>query len=557
MQDLEPALLRTLRQAFSAYKVGKLAEAEKLCEQILAERHDIFDVFHLLALVQSMSGKNAVALANYDRALRLRPASSELHNNRGIALDKLGRFEEALASYDRALALRPDNSQAHNNRGAVLLELRRVEEALGSFERAIALHGHYAEAHHNCGRTLHDLRRFPEALARFDRAIALRPDYAEAHNHRGVTLGKLGRFQEALGSFDRVLALRPDNPEALANRGNVLKELKRFEEALANFDRAFAARPGFREVLFNAGVCRLLTGDFDRGWENYEWRIEVDQAKFEKRNLVTPRWRGESDIAGKTMLLYADQGFGDTIQFCRYAPLIAQLGARVVLEVQKSLHQLTSTLNAVQIVSRGDPLPAFDMHSSLLSLPLAFKTRLETIPAKVPYLRASPQVSRSWSARLEAKRRPWIGLAWSGSPTHRNDQNRSIKLECLLSLLKTDATFVSLQKDVREQDTGLLKKQTALLHFEGELENFADTAGLISNLDLVISVDTSVAHLAGALAKPVWVLLPFIPDWRWLLDRDDSPWYPTARLFRQDHTRRWDSVIPRVGRALHDLVESW
>jgi hypothetical protein len=301
----------------------------------------------------------------------------------------------------------------------------------------------------------------------------------------------------------------------------------------------------------------MLIGDFNRGWEKNEWRWETEQGRNEKRNFAQPLWVGSDEITGKTILLHAEQGFGDTIQFSRYVPLVAARGASVILEVERPLQELMTTLTgAIQIISKGNPLPVFDYHCPLLSLPLAFGTRLETVPSATPYLRASSQAVMNWNARLGPRSHPRIGLAWSGRSTHKNDHNRSIGLSSLLPLLGFDATYVSLQQDVRAAEATVLQERSDLLHFGDQLKNFADTAALMSNLDLIISVDTSVAHLAGALAKPIWVLLPFIPDWRWLLDRDDSPWYPTARLFRQDDTREWGNVIARVHAALHDYVRS-
>jgi tetratricopeptide (TPR) repeat protein len=499
------------------------------------------------------------ALASYDRALKVRPAYAEALYNRGNTLHELKRFEEALASFDRALKARPDYADALSNRGVTLHELKRFADALASYDRALKARPGHAEAFSNRGLTLHELQRFEEALASYDHALTVRPDYAKAHFNRGVTLHELRRFEEALASYDRALTVRPDYAEALSNRGATLHDLRRFEEALASFDHALTVQPDYAEAHYNEALCRLLIGDFDRGFDKNEWRWESEQRRKEKRNFVQPLWVGSNEIGGKTILLHAEQGFGDTIQFCRYAPLVAERGARVILEVPRPLDQLMGTLAvAAQIVSRGDPLPIFDIHCPLLSLPLAFGTRLETIPSATPYLRASSQSVMNWDTRLgpKPKRHPRIGLAWSGRPTHKNDHNRSIRLGSLLSLLDINATFVSLQKDVRSDDATVLKDRSDLVHFGDALENFSDTAALISNLDLVISVDTSVAHLAGALAKPVWVLLPFVPDWRWLLDRDDSPWYPTARLFRQNDARAWDSVIARVHAALYELVQS-
>jgi tetratricopeptide (TPR) repeat protein len=372
--------------------------------------------------------------------------------------------------------------------------------------------------------------------------------------NRGVALRELKRFEEALASYDHALTLRPDYAEALLNRGSILYELKRFEEALANYDQALTRRPDYAEAHFNEALCRMLIGDLNRGFEKHEWRWESRQARNDKRDFAQPLWLGSNEITGKTILLHAEQGFGDTIQFCRYVPLVVERAARVILEVQDPLRELMSALpGATQIVSRGEPLPDFDIHCPLLSLPLAFATRLETIPAATPYLHASPQQAMSWNARLGPKRRLRIGLAWAGRQTHKNDHNRSVSFSSLMPLLDFDATFVSLQREVRMSDTTTLRDRSDVLHFGGELNNFSDTAAIISNLDLVISVDTSVAHLAGALGKPVWILLPYVPDWRWLLDREDSPWYPTARLFRQNHTRTWDDVILCVRGALKDF----
>ncbi|HTP94170.1 MAG TPA: tetratricopeptide repeat-containing glycosyltransferase family protein, partial [Xanthobacteraceae bacterium] len=389
----------------------------------------------------------------------------------------------------------------------------------------------------------------------FDRAVALRPGYAEALSNRGLTLHALDRFEEALASFDRALTLRPDYAQAFFNRGATLQELKRFEEALASYDRALMLQPDYAEAHWNEALLRLLTGDFARGWRQYEWRWKNQSLALPQRNVPQPLWLGTESAIDKTILLHSEQGFGDTIQFCRYVPLVAARGARVILEVETPLLELmTSLAGATQVLAKGDPLPAFDVHCPLLSLPLAFATRHGTIPSLTPYLSAPAQAVQDWRARLGPKTRLRIGLAWSGRPTHKNDQNRSIALRALMPLLDLDATFVSLQKDVRADDATMLQERGDLFHFGDALRNFADTAALISNLDLVISVDTSVAHLAGALAKPVWVLLPFVPDWRWLLDRDDSPWYPTARLFRQDDARTWDTVVPRVHRALQDFM---
>jgi tetratricopeptide (TPR) repeat protein len=470
----------------------------------------------------------------------------------GMALHEAGRLADAEKIYRQVLAAQPNHIESRHLLGIIFHQRGHYEQAVKQFDLVLRRNPNHSFALNSRGNTLQELGRYEEAVASYDRALRLRPDYAEALSNRGHALKELGRYEEALASCDRALTLQPDYAEALSNRGNALKELARYEEALASYGRALRLRPDYAEAHYNEALCRLLIGDFDRGWKKQEWRWETTNVK---RSFAQPLWTGREDILGKAIFLHAEQGMGDTIQFCRYVPLVVERGGRVILEVQRSLHELCSTLSA-QIVSRGDALPEFDIHCPLLSLPLVFGTRLETIPSATPYLRASSEAVAHWNARLGQRSRPRIGLAWSGSPAHRNDHNRSIGLGALLPLLDFNATYVSLQKDVRLGDASVLQNRSDLLHFGDELKTFADTAALMSNLDLIISVDTSVVHLAGALAKPVWVLLPFVPDWRWLLDREDSPWYPTALLFRQDKTREWDNVIARVHATLLDFVST-
>jgi tetratricopeptide (TPR) repeat protein len=488
------------------------------------------------------------ALASYDRALAARPDYTEALNNRGAILRELKRFDEALASYDRSLAVRPDYAEALNNRAITLQALKHFDQALASCDRALAVRPDYAEALYNRGIILQELKRFDEALVSYDRALDVRPDYTEALDNRGAILRELKRFDEALASYDRALAVQPEHADTLNNRGNTLKALKRFDAALTSYDRALAVRPDYAEAHWNESLVRLLTGDFVRGWKKFEWRWKNESLNRSWRNFAQPLWLGETGIEGKTILLHCEQGLGDTIQFCRYVPLVAARGARVLLQVPEALQGLMASVAGVaQVIGATSMLPDFDLHCPLLSLPLAFDTRLDTIPSATPYLSASPESVSSWNVTLGLKHRPRIGLVWSGNPVHTNDHNRSIKLKILLQLLDIDATFVSLQKDIHADDATVLKDRSDLLNFGDKLADFSETAALVSNLDLVISVDTSLAHLAGALAKPVWVLLPFLSDWRWLLDRDDSPWYPTARLFRQRAADDWSGVVGDVG----------
>jgi len=544
------------------HQLERYVEALASYDRALAVRPDYAEALYNRGITLHELQRYEEALVSYDRALTVRPDLAEAHSNRGNALHELKRFEEALASYDRALMVRSDFADAHFNRGNSLKELKRFEEAIESYAGALNARPDYAEALANRGNNLKELKRYEEALASYDRALTVRPDNAETLHNLGIMLHELKRYEEALASYDRSLTLGPDNAETLSNRGITLKELKRFEDALASYDRALAARPDYAEAHWNEALLRLLIGDFGRGWVKYEWRWKNKTIAAPKRNFSQPLWLGADAIDRKTILLHSEQGFGDTIQFCRYVPLVAARGARVILEVERPLQELMTTVaGATQVVAKGNPLPDFDLQCPLLSLPLAFGTRRETIPSLTPYLCTPVRARNNWQTRFGPKTRARIGLVWSGNPGHKDDHNRSISLRSMMPLLDIDATFVSLQRNVRADDMAVLndlttlKERSDLFHFDDALSDFSDTAALISNLDLVISVDTSVAHLAGALAKPVWVLLTFVPDWRWSLDRDDSLWYPTARLFRQDETRKWDSVIARVRAALSEHIQ--
>ncbi len=592
MPELVFSLSEAVRHARAAYKRGDLGEAERFCRGILDAAPDHFDTIHLIAIIQSQRGLHLQALANYDKALSIRPDHAKALHNRGLSLHQLRNFEQALASYNKALAIPPAYAEAMYSRGTTLKELKRYDEALESYDGALVIQPNNADAHINRGNVLKALKRFDEALASYDRALASRPNYVEALSNRGLVLHETKSFEQALKCYDQALAVQPDHAEVLYNCGNTLRELNRFEEALAYYDKALASRPDFAGALFNRGltlhdlgrfeealldysqasaakpdlvdvhfneaICRLLIGDFDRGWEKYEWRWQSNQTGATKRNFVQPMWLGHDDIADKTILLHTEQGFGDTIQFCRYVRLVAEKTPNVFLEVQPPLKRLLSGVKGARIVlARGEPLPHFDMHCPLLSLPRVFATRLETIPADEPYLSASTTHSKKWGLKLLKSRSIRVGINWAGNPNFRGDPNRSIGLSPMLPLLSCHGVkFFSIQKDLRVGDLEVLRDNPHITHLGEQIETFEDTAAIISSLDLVISSDTSVAHLAGALGKPVWILLQYVPDWRWLLEREDSPWYRTARLFRQDETRAWGGVIARVRDALRNFVES-
>ena len=558
--------IHALNNRGSALKeLNRLDEALASYDRALAVKPDYADALSNRGNILKELNRYDEALASLDRAIAVRPDYAEAHSNRASVLHALKRHDEALASCDRAIALWPNYAAAYCNRGSALHGLKRFEEALASYDRALALQPDFPLAHSNRGNALHELNRFEEALAHFERAIALRPNFAEAHSNRGNALRHLMRFEEALASYDRAIVLRPDFVEAHCNRGSVLQELNRFDDAVTAYDHAIAIRPNFAHARFNLGAARLLSGDFARGWEEYEWRWDTEQLVAAKRNFAQPQWRGSNDIAGKTVLIHAEQGLGDTLQFCRYVPGVVARGARVIFEVPKPLLTMMGTLRgAVEIMAMGEPLPDFDMHCPLLSLPLAFGTRLETIPSQTPYLAAPDGKIAAWRDRLGERKKPRVGLVWAGNPrkelpgSNRIDQQRSVQFDQLTPVLDVaGCEFYSLQKG---DDAVMQLRGSALgdrvVDWTDELQDFSDTAALIENLDLVIAVDTSVAHLAGALAKPFWLLNRYTTCWRWLLDRDDSPWYPTVRQFRQDERRDWNDVMARVQAALRQFVRS-
>lgn len=500
-------------------------------------------------------GRYDEALASYDRALALAPALIEAHGNRGNTLAVLGRYDEALASYDRALSLAPQRADIHANRARALLEFDRLDEALETADRALNTDPHNVAALNSRGRVLNRLRRYDEAIASFDQVLKLRPDDAEALSDRGVALAELGRFDEAFAAYAQALGVKPDCISAHLKQGNAFLALNRMEEALASYAAVISLDPHHAEANFNEALTRLCIGDFREGWRKYEYRWERKKFAAQRPNFPRPLWRGGNELQGKTILLCAEQGMGDTIQFVRYAPLVAARGAKVLLGVHRPLTALLASVPGVsQVIADGEALPDFDLYCPLLSLPLAFETELATIPASIPYLRADQTRIERWRPHLPQNGRLRIGICWAGNSEHVGDRRRSIPLQHLAPILSVpDIDFVSLQKDVGRGELSILR-ELDVVQLGQNFADFADTAAVVAMLDLVISVDTSVAHLAGAMGKAVGLLLPFSPDWRWLLHRTDTPWYPTMRLFRQSAIGDWNGPLERVRQELVEIA---
>ena len=506
------------RQAYDSFQQGDLDSTERLCTGILEYRPEDFDALHLLGMLNFQRHHMVEALHFLSEALRINSSSADAMSNLGLAFHATGRHEEAIASYRNALRLAPGHPEILYNLGNACLELGRIDDALASY----------------------------------DGVLATEPGHVGALVNRGNTLLRFNEPAAALACYDRALAAMPGHPQILTNRGHALRRLDRPLEALPSFEAALAAAPEFPEAHFELAMTRLTMGDFTAGWKAYEWRWKTGAFARHRRQHQVPLWLGDEPVSGKTILLHAEQGFGDTIQFIRYAPLLAGRGAKVVCEVQPELQPLLSQLAGITVIAAGQLLPAIDLHCPLLSLPFALGTQVETIPAAIPYLAAPAERVAYWRDRLpRASLR--AGFVWSGQPSHKNDSNRSIALARLAALFEDPLVrCFSLQNELRSTDHEVLCDLPNLVHFGSGLRDFADTAAIISLLDIVVSVDTAVAHLAGALGKPVVILLPHAADFRWMRNRDDTPWYPTAKLFRQPAFGDWDSVIVRVRDGLRN-----
>ncbi len=521
------SLAEKLQRALGLHQQGQAQQAQAIYQEILRIEPHHSEALQLLGLIAAQDGKLHLAAELMGKAIESDPRNVAAYCNRATVFKSLGQLSVALESYDRAIELAPDLATVHFNRGLVLQELQQLAAALASYEQAIAIEPDYAEAHLACGNVLNELNQLDAALTSCDRAIALVDDYEDAHVGRGALLLVLGRLDAARASYDRAIALKPDC-------------------AMAHYGRSFTS---------------LLSGDFETGWSDYEWRWQDSKCLCgrEKRDFTQPLWLGEESLAGKKILLYSEQGLGDTLQFCRYASLVADLGAEVILEVQQPLRSLLDGLEGVSLlVARGDALPDFDYRCPLLSLPLAFKTTVATIPARVPYLKSHPEKSLFWRDMLGSPSRKRVGLVWAGG--FRPDQpsmnaRRNIALAKFAALNQVDVEFFSVQKGqpAESELAALVAKGwngPKVLDFTHLLRDFSDTAALIDQLDLLIAVDTSTAHLAAAMGKPVWILNRFDTCWRWMLDRTDSPWYPTVTIYRQPKPGDWDSVIANVLRDL-------
>ena len=518
-------LQQKYHHALQCHGSGDLPSAARLYREILATVPGHAGALQHLGVVAFQSGHFATARDLIQRAIELDPECAGAYLNLGAALNANGQTDLAILALRQAIALKPDYAEAHNNLGAALVDNDLLDQAVASYRRALSLKPDYAEAHFNLANALIANMRFDPAEQHYRQAIGLRPDYAEAHNNLAA---------------------------ALADQGLM-------DQAIAGYRTAIVLKPTYAEAHENLGMMLLLRGDLPSGWSEYEWRLrKVDRLPLQRRFSV-PMWDGQFRENCR-LLIHAEQGFGDTIQFARYLPLLAAQGQRVVFQCQPQLlNLLKSRTDLWQTISVSQPLPEFDFHCPLLSVPKLLQTTMQSIPAEIPYLQADPISMRYWTEQLSSGGHRFnVGLVWSGSPTFKRDPLRSPReLSLFAPLAELEGVqFVSLQKGPAASQTQRPPPGMQLIDWTEKLNDFADTAALIANMDLVISSDTSVAHLAGAMGKPVWVMLPFNADWRWLLDRSDSPWYPTMRLFRQTRASVWTDVVLRIRDELSALTLS-
>jgi Flp pilus assembly protein TadD len=575
--------------ALQHHQAGRLPQAEALYRQILAKEPNHAEAWHHLGVFAQQTGQQDRAVQWLRHAATLAPHNPAIHLNLGTALTDQGLPHEAIAEFRQALELQPDAADAWLNLGLALDEVGQPDEAIAAFLRGAELQPSFVPVHLHLARVLRQRARHAEALSAVQRLLVLEPDNAEFHNLLAVTLADLGDFAKSLSAYRRALQCKPDSPkilfnfakvlrdagqleeslastraalaldptlaEAHHNLGNIHTDLRQFDDALAAYDQALACQPDLAAVKFNQAFLYLLRGDFERGWAAYESRWAAFPFAPPTREYGRPRWDG-NPVSGRRIFIHAEQGFGDSIQCIRYAALVAGQGGEVVVECPPALVDLLRTAPGVrEVVSLRDPLPAFDCVVPIMSLPLLFRTTAETIPRTVPYLFAEAARRESWRQRLRNHPgRLKVGLTWTGNRQQAANFRRLVDPALLVPLLAIDEIdFFSLQI-LPKSDRSPSFSDPRVIDYTGHIRDFADTAAFIMELDLVITVDTAVAHLAGALGKPVWTLLSFTPDWRWGLEGEHTAWYPTMRLFRQSRLGAWEDVLSQVAEELSSVT---
>jgi len=522
--------------------------------------HNYSEAYFNRGNAQKNKKQYAAALDSYDKVIGITPNDSQAYCNRGNVLQEMGDYEAAIVSYKKAITLSHNYAEAYSNLGNTYQKIKQLQNAVKCHQKAINLNPNYAEAYSNLGNSLQEIKEYEAAIISYKKAIGLNPRFSLAFTNLAFTQIRLNQIDEAEKNISTAINLNPFCAYAYHTRGNLWVSIRQrskswIAQAMNDYDKAIDIDPNFSDAYFSKSATKLLLGDYDEGWMLYEWRWKTTGLKSSSRTFFEPLWLGNESIKNKTLLIHAEQGLGDSIQFCRYIDLVKDLGPKqIILEAPQALILLLSTLkNKVTLIKQGDEIPPFDMHCPMMSLPHAFKTTVTTIPADIPYLYAQDNKTKLWKDKLGLKTKLRIGLVWSGSNSHENDLNRSLLLRQLTPIFDLSFEFHSLQKEIRPDDLEALNVLNQVHQHQDALNDFSDTAALIANMDLVISVDTSVAHLTGAMGKKVFILLPFAPDYRWMLDREDSPWYPTATLCRQTAINDWNSAIDQVKLALLNL----
>lgn len=542
--------------ANSLRELGEMDEAILHYRKALELNPEFEDAYYNLGI--ALREKNDIdgAIRSFRKAYELKPDSSDVLNNLGIAFLQKKEFDEAIMNFRKSLQVSPNYTLALNNLGLALYEKGEQDDALRTFQKVIDLDPDFASAYFNLGLVFMKKQDFERAIGSFQAAIKKDSNFEDAYYNAGIAFAQVGRTDDAIDFYRQTLQLNPYRPDVYNNLAMAYEDIGDVQGAITYFKKALELNPGDAEIHWNLSLALLLSGNFQEGWKEYQWRFRVND--FRMKRFKQPQWDG-SDISEKTILLHSEQGFGDTIQFIRYASLVAERGARVIVQSPIELASLLRVVEGISsVVALGEELPEFDIHCPLLSLPLIFQTTPDTIPAKTPYIIPDPLLVHKWENTMpteEAQIR--IGLVWAGGPKHKNDRKRSLYLKDFAPLAEfADIKFYSMQKGKAAIETRKLPEVIRLIDYTDEIRDFSDTAALMKNLDLIISVDTAVAHLAGAIGRPVWTLLPFTPDWRWMLDREDSPWYPTMRLLRQPSPGDWESVIQQIKMALKDFIRS-
>ena len=551
--NLSPEQL--LQQSQSLQQAGQFEEAAIGFEKLRKLYPTYPPILNSLGIVYLQLGKFKDGCKLLEKSLQLDPKQAMVFYNLGRAYQNQGQFNDAIAAYKRALKIDPHFKEGYESLGILLHNQGIFDEAAKCFDNMIVAYPNHAGAYNGRGISLYALGLYEEALISLKAAVTINAQAPEVHNNLGLTFHKLNRIDQAIHHYNLALQVNPNYADAYSNRGLSFQALKKTAEASNDFNHCLDILPNHADANWNKALIKLSLGDYEEGWRLYEWRWKSFSKKW-ARHYKQPVWLGEEPIEGKSILIYPEQGYGDFIQFYRYIPKLQALGAKVILETPGPLINLISgSSTEIKLIEAGQTSPQFDVQCPIMSLPLAFKTNLGNIPNTFPYLSTSDEKNTQWENLLGARTRKRIGIAWSGSREHKNDHNRSIALTELSPLFTMSFEFHSLQKEIRETDQAFFDNSNIVNH-QDNIHDFSDTAALISHMDLVITVDTAIAHLAGSLNKKVLILIPSISDYRWMFDRNDSPWYPTATLFRQKELGHWKETIFDIKNKLSENVNS-